>query len=170
MARRPSRRVVVFAVLVGLMWGGWWWYGGNQRHIDDLLDTAYIYSEFPGEPDLNHYRYNRDGHDDSCPDGRGDWVGFKAARRADPTIGLQGAEPAATRFEAEGWRVERRLNTRDGGVPERMVDVSRGDDKISILYFVGAISISASSGPCNSVRDGQFLPNSDSYLVDRFDD
>jgi hypothetical protein len=170
MARRPSRRVVVFAVLVGLMWGGWWWYGGNQRHIDDLLDTAYIYSEFPGEPDLNHYHYKRRGNGIYCQNDRGDWVGVKAADRSDSSIGLHGAEPAATRFEAEGWKVERRLSTRRVVVSARLVDVSRGDDKISIYYVEGAITITASSGPCNSARDGQYVPNSDSYLVDRFDD
>jgi hypothetical protein len=169
MARRPSRRVVVFAVLISAIVGGWWWYGGNQRHLDDLMDTAYIYSGFPGDPDLHHLHYDRDVNlGDWCPDPNRDWIGGKAASRDDPVLGPQGAEPAAVRFEDEGWEVARRINLRVAG-KTRKVYASRGNDKVFIAYFDGEISISASSGPCNA-EPTRFSDDDETVPVDNFDD
>jgi hypothetical protein len=166
----PRRTIVIIVVslLVAGIGGGWWWYDSNERHIDDLMDAAYRYSGFPGDPQLHHLVYTR-RRPGACGEGREDWVGEKASVRDDPRIGFSGAEPAAVRFEAEGWTVSRRLNTSSGGEPFPELYVSRGDDKIEVTYYKGAIAISASSGPCNPARGHNFPSDYDSHEVAHFD-
>jgi len=127
----------------------WWRAGANERRVDALIERTYEYSGFEGGPDLHFLHYARRNNGSQNCEGRGgDWYGFKAARRSDPTIDwLAGAEVAAQRFEDEGWYVERWVSGSESAT-RRSVLASKGTEEVAASYFDGAISFGAAAGPC----------------------
>ena len=149
-----TRTRAIFGLLIVLALAvpayAWWRTGANERRVEALIEMTYEYSGFEGDADLNFLHYGRRNLGSSCErlGLDGDWYGFKAASRTDPTLDwLAGAEIAALRFEDEGWYVERWVTGSDSS-PHRRVLASKGTEEVQVSYFDGAISIGAAAGPC----------------------
>ena len=165
-------KAVVGLLIVGALAGpasAWWRSGENERRLDDLVEMTYEYSGFDGDADLHFLNHGRRRPGSLTCDGLdGDWYGFKAAARSDPTIDwLASAEVAAQRFDEEGWYVERWVAGSESA-PLLRVLASKGTEEVHASYFDGAISFGAAAGPC--MRPGITATSGSDRPVERFDD
>lgn len=164
-AKRKLKVGAVLAVCAMVLYGGYLSITQNQRHVSGLIDMTYEYTGLDVQPSKLAYGKRTW---DACGDNIGTdkaWIGFQAGELQQQVEDMNlGAEPLASRLEAEGWTVQRYralIRTDDDDLERRYVHALKGNSRISALFSPSSISTSARSGPCVSVFGFQDPPESE---------